>query len=241
MSRLKVPIGFSTGCLYKSGIDIFSADLLAYFRSIGCTAIELNALEEKHIDRLESLTREDVEGFAYVSLHGPALGITFTDDAQTRSILDRIVELHKKLTFQSIVIHPDRVQDWNVLDSYLDRIPLSIENMDNRKSVARDISEFNQFALDTRYSIVVDIQHCFTNDPSYNLANDFLETYNERITHVHLSGYDKVHHHWGLFRTRQQELVRQAHRSQKPIIIESRVLCVEELSCELDYVKQLLQ
>jgi hypothetical protein len=238
MITTETPIGFSTGCLHKvEGVDIFSTDLLDQFRSLGCTAIELNALHEGHLDRLESLSPHDLRGFEYISLHGPAIDFTFKDDKATTETLDRIESLHQRLVFQSVVIHPDRVEDWSILEKYIDRIPFSVENMDIRKPVAKDIDDFDRFIQDQRYSVVIDLQHCLTNDSSHKLANDFLRIYSDRITHTHLSGYDKSQNHWPLFKTSQDELIRQARSVNKPIIIESTLLSLSELALEMGYIK----
>ena len=125
-------IGFSSGCLNKTH-DRLSPETFDIFRNIGCTAIELMWHLPEDISKLEELTKNDLKGFEYVSIHLPKS--IFTDINKTKKLLPQIEKVHKRLDFDSAVLHPDQISDWTFFQTTT--LPIAIENMDTRKKTAK--------------------------------------------------------------------------------------------------------
>ncbi len=84
--------------------------------------------------------------------------------------------------------------------------------------------------------MTLDLQHCFTNDPSGKLARDFQEICKDRIVEYHISGYAQPYLHHPLYQTQQEDIIDSLQYPHIPIIIESTMDNVNELEQEIDYI-----
>jgi hypothetical protein len=221
-------LGFSTGCLYKTHERI-AKETFAFFRSLGCNAIELKCQDDEHILKLiNEISRVDLLGFQYISLHAP---ITFTVET-----LELIAKAHEKFHFECIVIHPDEVENWEIFSRF--DLPFAIENMDWTKTIGKYVDSMQAIfqKLDTK--MVFDINHCLTNDPSLFLAKEMAEQFEDRITEVHLSGFESSHEL--LHITEQLEILQAIPNKNLPIIIEGVCESEEEAKKEFAYIKKYL-
>jgi hypothetical protein len=87
--------------------------------------------------------------------------------------------------------------------------------------------------------MVLDLNHCFTNDPSMRLAAEMYAAFGKRISMVHISGFEKLHE--PLSRTKQLEILTAIPDKNLPIIIESGCDNIEEAKKEYEYIKNFLK
>jgi len=227
-------LGFSTGCLYKTHNSL-AKETFDVFRKTGCNAIEITCRGIDSISKLSDITTEDLKGFEYISLHAPDFGDI--SEEKLEEALRQIEDAHRKLDFKYIVIHPDKIKNWKIFSKF--SIPFAIENMDNRKESNRDVDDLKKVFEQIDAKMVLDLNHCFVNDNSMKLANDFVETFGNRIVEIHLSGFDWLHE--PLYRTQQKEILNAVFDKNLPIIIESGCETVEDVEKEYRYVKNYLK
>jgi hypothetical protein len=223
-------IGFSSGCLYKTH-DSLDPKTINIFRAKGCNAIEIMIHKISDIEKFQKLKPSDIKGFEYISIHAPIYKGEGIDEYI--SVLMAIEKLHTKIHFDSVVIHPDMFDDFSFLKKI--NLPFAIENMDNRKMTCRDVASLQNVFNKTDISMVLDVNHCFSNDTSMKLADDLVKAFTLRIKEIHLSGLDTFHD--PLFKTKQDFIIDAIPDADLPIIIESGLESVEEIGIELDYIK----
>ena len=96
---------------------------------------------------------------------------------------------------------------------------------------------WSDFAENLNWKLVLDVNHCFTNDATFALTRDFYQRLGDRIVQIHLSGFQTLHE--PLFLTRQKEIVYNIENSTVPIIIES-ILAPADLEREREYILKVL-
>ena len=227
-------IGFSTGCLHKTH-DPLVPETFDVFRKMGCNAIEISwqgGMNE--VKKLLSLQEADFVGFKYISLLTPA----FDKFSETEIVemLQKLVEVHEKIKFNAIVLHPYETMNWDIFRQF--DLPFMIENMDWRKDFGKYVDSLEDIFSKFDAPMVLDLNHCYTNDPSMRLAQDMAETFGGRIEEIHLSGFETFHE--PLFKTKQMEILQAIPDKRLPIIIESGCENVEEAKKEFEYVKNFL-
>ena len=84
---------------------------------------------------------------------------------------------------------------------------------------------------------MLDLQHCFVNDPSMQLAKDLHKAFGDRLVQYHISGYHPEYLHYPLYKTQQDIIIASMERKDLPIIVESTFEAKEELSKELPYIQ----
>lgn len=222
-------LGFSSGCLYKTH-DRLAKSTFDEFKNIGCNAIELVCVDDDELERLISDVKlEDLEGFEYISLHSPAIHNALT--------LELLKQAHEIFNFKRIVIHPDEVENWMMFERF--DLPFGIENMDWQKQLGKYTESMQDIFSKFDAPMVLDLNHCFTNDPSMKLAYEMNDAFNERIKEIHLSGFTRIHE--PLFQTKQIEIMDAISDKRLPIIIESGCESVEDVKREFEYVKSFLE
>ena len=186
------PIGFSTGALAKG--DFRRA--IQIQQPYGLIAIELSALRDTELkplieaiptldQTLESLFnseeahRIDLSPFQYVSVHAPSKLSTLSE----QEVFETLASLPRDI---AIVVHPELLSTpslWRTLG-----FQLCIENMDNRKTLGRTVSELQElFREFPRASFCLDVGHARQIDPTMSLAIEMLSTFKDRLCQVHVS------------------------------------------------------
>jgi len=226
-------LGFSTGSLYKTH-DALSPETFDIFRRIGANAIEIMCHDYESSAKLALLTESDLRGFEYVSLHAPSF--ESYSESEIVKILETISEAHKKIGFNVIVLHPFETMNWDVFKQY--DLPFAIENMDWRKSFGKYVESLKDIFEKFDAPMVLDLNHCYTNDPSMQLATDIVQNFAGRIKEIHLSGFETLHE--PLFKTKQQEILNAIPDKRLPIIIESGLETAQEAQQEFEYVRAFL-
>ncbi|MDO8669158.1 MAG: hypothetical protein Q7K65_02605 [Candidatus Buchananbacteria bacterium] len=237
----KIVLGFSTGCLHKSGLS--EVERLNFLRSIGCRVVELGCVKLKDFfsGELMSLKANDLRGFDYVSFHAPVSDYGFNEC--TREIFRGIRNLNRARTLDLVVFHPDTVYDFAAFYMKSVDFNFAFENMDKRKASHKSVKDMAKLAFQFQYPLdnfkmVLDVNYAYTNDPTMTLAAEFYEKLGDKIAQVHLSGY--AGRHEPLFQTRQSEIIKSIRNLNVPIIVES-ILQPEELVLERDYILEVLR
>lgn len=230
-------IGFGSGDFYKiysNHVEGFSEKYISHYKVNGlANAIELNCRNEGEMDYLLN-NNLDLSGFSFVSMHAPQYA--YDNDENSKRMLAKMELLTKKYIIKNIVVHSDLVLDWNVFGNFKN-IPISIENMDHRKKSGKTIEDVKAVLDKYEFKLTVDLQHCFVNDNSLQLAADFQEKFKDKIVEYHISGTDDNLMHNPLFRTKQDKIINSLKNKNIPIIIESTFGEVGEHEKELEYIK----
>lgn len=223
-------LGFSTGTLLKLGVKAVSKQVIDVIRETGGTAIEFHIPKQADILALKTITKKNLDGFSHVSIHLPKT--EYKNNQKTRAMLDSVYGHCKRLGMRAMVIHPDLVSDWSVFNKY--SIVLAVENMDKNKNFGANVDDLNRVfgAIDAR--MVLDLNHCYTLDPSMRLARDFYKQFKDRITHLHISGYREDH--VPLFETKQDGIISAIPDRTLPMIIEGVFSKQKEMQKEFNYI-----
>lgn len=228
-------IGFSHGVLYRV-MDVYTKEAFDIYAKAGSEIIEICFAKIGEIDKLKSIIPW-VEKYPYKSIHLPT-DIKYRNDIETKKVLDEIANFYKAIGANLILVHPDLVEDWDMFDEY--PFVRAVENMDNRKQKYKNLPDLKElFKRKKDWKMVLDLNHCYPNDVSMKLAQDFIDEFQDRIAEIHLSGY--VEYHEPLFKTKQIEIMEFCKKLDASIIIESTFDSVDEVKKEIDYIKKFLR
>lgn len=227
-------IGFSHGVLYKL-LDVYSVTAIDLYKKYSKDVLEFCLIINKDIHKTKNIISL-ADDIVHKSIHAPA-DVVYRNDADTIKLLDEIASYYKELNAELILVHPDLVEDWTVFDAY----PLNwaIENMDNLKPAYKSVEDLEAFfAKRENWKFVLDLNHCYTNDKTMKLAEDFIARLGSRLAEVHLSGYAGFHE--PLFQTKQDIILEYCKKLDVPIVIESTFDDINDIGKEFDYISKYL-
>jgi len=224
------PIGFSTGALAKGD---FATGLALQRRVSRIDAVELSALRDHELPGLVgAITDLDLAGFDYVSVHAPSKLQTLDE----RAVLELLLGLPEPWP---IIAHPELLHTpslWRQLGRRL-----CLENMDNRKTTGRTISELRAlFETFPEAAFCLDLGHARQIDPTMVSAMLMLQEFGDRVVELHISEVGPRGEHLPLGATTRQAFARVVHLipAECPLIIES-IIRAELIERELDVVSTL--
>lgn len=152
-------------------------------------AIELSALSEPELPVLAEFLRGGPSlPFRYISIHGPS--------KERRCSEEQLVEdLSSISSFaDAIVMHPDTVERPELFRPLGHK--LLLENMDARKEIGARPAELEDlFSQLPEAGFCFDIAHAWSLDPEMSLAGELLDSFGDRLRHVHLSSLSHDLHH----------------------------------------------
>lgn len=226
-------VGFSAGFLYREEFSYNGniepiATKIRLIKNIGCNAIELSGLRKDRFSQIKGISKQDLKDFEFVSFHAPK-------DKDITKALTEIARMHARLNFNLIVLHPDAVDDWNILDNF--DLPFAVENMDKRKPFGQTVKDLKSITDNHDLSVVLDINHAYTNDKSLESLAEFYEAFGSRIKELHVSGFRAKHE--PLVEVGPVEIVEAVKaipNKEIPIIIESCCKDVDQMKSEYDFV-----
>jgi hypothetical protein len=230
-------IGLSNGVFYGLQADPlarFSDEGIRYCQAPETQAIELHCLDETMVDRLLNGPTIDLSYFSYISVHTPNL--SYNGERNSQKILTKLNLVCKRYSVNNLVFHTDKEMDWATLASYKN-LPISLENMDERKTFGKTVSDLKPILDRYGFKLTLDLQHCFVNDPSMQTALEFQEEFSDRLAEYHISGFQKEFLHYPLFKTKQKEIINSLQYRNIPIIIESSFDQFGEQEHEIRYIK----
>ena len=202
---------------------------------------ETNAIEimfHNISDTEQQIGKETIgKYFSYCSIHAPVYN--YQNDEKSHKILKIINNICSMLPIKNIVIHPDLFIDRSVFYQY-SNLPFSIENLDDNKKSCKWIQDIWKILKgNPDFWFTLDLQHCFTNDPSMQLAKDFHKEFWSKIVEYHISWFHPEYIHYPLFKTKQIQIIKALENVNIPIIIESTFDEKTELKKEIEYILSL--
>jgi hypothetical protein len=236
-------IGFANGNFWQlnaSTNERFDEKVIRKFIIPGASIIELHCIDEGTLDYILEkgfCIKDDVK---MVSMHAPTAHLRYDDSMITHRILHKIELICAKYSVHNVVFHPDLIFNWSVLASYTN-IPVSIENMDDRKDFGKSIGDIESVLKKYNFGLTIDLQHCFVNDSTMKLAQEFQDKFKDRIVEYHISGFEKRLLHYPLYKTKQNIIIEALKYKNIPIIIESVFDNFGEQYKELEYIKKYIK
>lgn len=228
-------LGFSTAFIDK----ISFLEKMNFFAKLGCNAFEVNLYDFERVEIMDKdLKNFDLSQFVYRAIHSPSLfegkNVIFDNDDFTKKILERTKIFSDKFNFDTFVVHPTAIKDFSIFSQF--DLPVAFENEDSRnKNRYRSLDDMKKLFSAHDVDMVLDVNHCFTNDKTMQLAEDMKREFGTRVKHVHLSGFASYHE--PLFQTKQTEIVDSVINFDHPIIIESVCETLADHEAEYNYIK----
>jgi hypothetical protein len=234
-------IGFCNGDYYRifsEPNERFSEKNLNLYTGQGkAKAIELHCINDGMINYLLNRENLDLSPFSFISLHTPHF--PYKNNYSTNIFLSKLIALKEKFNIKNFVFHTDKDIDWDIFKNYKE-LPISIENMDNRKITGKTFNEIKTILDKYDFKLTLDLQHVFTNDSSMQLALLLQEEFRGRIAEYHISGFDPNLLHYPLFKTQQNIIIKSLKYTDLPIIVESTFDKLGEHETELEYILEKL-
>jgi len=229
-------LGFATGDLHKTH-DRLAPETFDVFRKMGANAIELTIYNMDEAPKLLHLKQKDFAGFKWVSIHAPSFDRYDTNSViKFRETLDIFEKFCGLVKVNSIVFHPDEIGDGAILENYT--FPVLVENMDWKKEIGKYTESMQDIFEKIDAPMALDLNHCYTNDPTMHLAHEMIDAFRDRIMEIHLSGFESAHE--PLFKIKQTEILEAVFDHNLPIIIESECDNAQDAQEEFEYVKKYL-
>lgn len=241
-------IGFSTGCLYKTELDIFRS--VDFFRTVGSNAIELSLADDPSIDYFLDRFKQQPEfmnkirKYNFISVHAPFKKVRYSNDSDTRNRLSKLGRIVDLTGANVVVVHPNDVTDFDLLKQ--SGLPITLENMDSKKTCGLDVKYFEEIYRKTDFSFVLDLKHVYEHDSSMNLALKFLEAFHQRLSHLHVSGTSEIGKHYPLYNSDNKDVISSVLKNplcrKVPIVLEGIFDGNPQIAQdELDYIRRLVR
>ncbi len=228
-------IGYSHGVLYRVFSSKYNKKYFKSFEGVDNNLIEICVAEIKELDEINNAVAF-VKKYNRKSIHLPC-DIRYKNNEETRKVLENIFDFYNKINANLALVHPDLIDDWSIFDNY--NLNWAIENMDNRKDSYKNIEDLKDFfEKNDTWKMVLDLNHCYSNDKSMQLADNFINEFKNKIEEIHLSGY--IEYHEPLYKTKQNTIIEYCKKLDVPIIIESTFDSVDEVKKEIKYIKDIL-
>ena len=231
--------GFSTG-VFDTLSPLSLLDRLEILSKTRTPNIEigfarLERFENFDLDESPQELKQYLDTYERVSLHAPKF--FYQSDVATDKVFEKISKVHKLHPLDLVVFHPDMIKDFSVFTDL--EFPVAFENMDEEKKSYRTVMDMESIlSKNSKFKMVLDVNHVFRNDPTMKSAKEFFDALGSAIDEIHLSGSIKKHD--PLFLTKQNFIAEAIVDLEIPIIIES-TLTAEQINMEKEYVSNLLQ
>jgi len=189
-------VGFSTGCLYGTALDLFKRAEI--YKGLGADAIELSFAEPKQVTGFELTPKliAKIDEFDFVTIHAPWINTTY--NSRSKDLFEKLGELTESLQANGVVFHPDIVEpDLSVLAK--SGLPVLIENMDKRKEVGISPVYFQAQRDDYGFGFVLDLQHVYEHDMTMRYAEKLIDAMGDNLSHMHVSGQKNKKRHYPTF------------------------------------------
>jgi hypothetical protein len=229
-------VGFSTGSHYKLAVSA-SAENASYCLCYNSSLVEIACINAWELEFFAKKSVRWLTNVGRISLHLPCRNIRYRDDKATISAMVLAKLIHLRLGLTSVVIHPDIVDDWNMVFSF--DLPISIENMDARKKSGTTAASLEKIMSRHKCQLVLDLAHCSAFGKDMGLARELIRLFADNLSHIHLSGFDSGHH-LPLYKTQQDFIIEAANGTCVPIIIESVLDNLHEAKLEYEYITERL-
>jgi hypothetical protein len=228
--------GFSTGVLHQY---LDAKQSIKIIKRLGCMAVELGFIRKQRVEDgwMEAITKEDLEGFKYISLHAPKM--YYKDNEEARNIFKRIERINNLRPLDLVIFHPDNVVDVKVFKKV--SFPVGFENMDKQKPFGRTLKDIEKLLMkNADFRFVLDTNHLKSNVPSMKVVDEFYSKLGHKIAEYHVSGLGSDYPHVPLFQTQETDILKAVKDLSKPIICESR-LTPDNIRQEKEFIEKYLK
>ncbi len=232
-------VGFTTGSLYRSGLSL--NDRIKLYLSAGADAIELgfSTPNELLAYELTEAAARAIKQFKHISIHAPSKEVRYGSNSDTRKIIEKLKFLCSRLLITGIVVHPDAIDDFELLEQ--SGLPFLLENMDKRKAYGTHPEHFRELKEKYNFGFVLDAEHAYEHDPSMQLAREFIEVMGGRLKHMHVSGCSQSEIHVPTFRAVNKRAITEILKMglNVPKILEGALLeeIQNSITRELEFVR----
>ncbi len=233
-------VGFTANPFSKSGITL--EERIRTFRSLGATAIELMFVNHEDFFefKLTDGVADGIRKYRWISVHAPER-MRYSSDSDTMSVIEKIKFLCGRFPVRGIVVHPNLVDDFKVLED--SGLPFLLENMDKRRDSGILPEHFEKLKSECKLGFVFDPQHAYEHDHSMKIAKDILSVMKDRLSHIHISGCTESERHCPVNSSENRDAIIKILEMgiKVPKILEGchKVLSDKEaLSRELAFVKR---
>jgi hypothetical protein len=232
-------IGFTTGSLRRANI-LFS-DMASLYYSFGAEAIELSfgTPTELHNFGLSRQLIDRLEKYNSVSIHAPWKEVKYERSVETNEILEKLKLVCGYVRAKGIVMHPDVICSFSMLEK--SGLPILLENMDRRKRFGTHPCHLKHIFNDYNFGLVLDLQHAYEHDPTMAVAKEFIDMFGSRLHHMHVSGNDSSRGHVPVHMAANRDAIERILKLNigVPKILEGILAenVPETISAELKFVK----
>lgn len=233
-------IGFTTGSLYLTKIPF--DDRIKLYNSLGASAIELSFSTPSHLlnYNLTEYAIKLINKYKYVSMHAPWIDVKYNSNETSKEVIKKLEYLCKKLPIKGVVLHPDIIYDFKILEK--SGLPFLLENMDKRKLFGTHPYQFKEFRRKYDFGFVLDVQHAYEQDSTMQLAKELLVIIGNRLGHLHISGNSKSKNHALVHSADNKDNITKLLKLEinAPKILEGIITgnIEEEIKEELKYIKK---
>ena len=237
-SNQEIIIGFTLGVV-KHFMEPMSNETLQMFLDAGANALEISFIKLERLEKIPLLEINLIKKFKHVSIHLPK--IEYRNDKATKDILEKISGFATKINAVVLVLHPDLVKEWQVIEDL--GLPIGIENMNASKETGKTVEQLTRIFKSHDLKFVLDTNHVYSVDSSMKLNGDMINAFSHRLVEVHASATSKEEDHISFLNAHQEFLIK-AIPAHVPIILETAIhdeCSASRLKKELSYVKKFLQ
>ena len=180
-------LGCSTGFMSEHRSDW--TRLVDEAAAISSIAAELSALSGPELPGLIAYLRTAPRlPFVFLSVHAPSKDRVHDE----RALVQELSQV--PVWVDAIVVHPDTIAEPSLYRPLGRR--LTLENMDSRKDsgqTAVDLAALYAALPDAR--LCLDVAHAKDVDPTLTVADELLQRFSSRLSHVHVSSLDESQSH----------------------------------------------
>jgi len=232
-------VGFSTGSLHKTNIPF--NERIELYHSLGADAIELSFGTPNQLlnFQLSEQIINILEKFAFISIHAPCKEVRYDNSFETHKIIDKLKTLCGKPNIRGLVLHPDNIDNYEILDQ--SGLPFLLENMDRRKSYGTHPEQFQKLKNKYNFGFVLDVEHAYEHDSSMQLAKEFVDVMGDGLKHMHVSGCNNAKMHVPTYQAINKEAIAEILKMNLnvPIILEGSLFgdIQNSIKEELEYIR----
>lgn len=237
-------IGLSTGWFYAKKIfSLFFQKLV--LQEIGANCVEFCLddwdVRNQRILSLENARIFNSEPFIFRSVHLPDF------DGRRVEIVRYVVD---RCQASVALIHPLKIKGDYPTENYRELIcsgvPLAVENIDLSEDSGFKITDLKKLVKVVGCFFVLDVQHAYEHDHSMKYAASLLESLEDRLVYLHISGEAENINHSLVYKATNAskivEFVSQVLSVKKvPLILEGMWKDSRELKQEIDFLTRELR
>lgn len=172
-------VTISTGCCYD--LKLNKPESIHFLEKYSIDGVELlfATPEQLHNFILDEQSLNFLKSLEFVSIHLPFENITYSDNQETKLLIEKANQLAKEVNAKYLLFHPQTIQDFTSIQA---KVPVCIENMNKKISGYNTVQQIQEALIMHKVGFVLDISHALGNQLN---PNDFLKL---KPIAIHVSG-----------------------------------------------------